>query len=374
MGNNTPHLFKQFIMNFCSHKYNWVYLLVLLFISLSCGGGGDGDDLVDSKPKNLIITAQIKGSNASNPDGDGSGTVTISWTADNANNYVVNFGDNSDAVETRTNSLTHSFSVSNTYTIIVSAYNENGFISQSIDIDIYVEGFTDPNLVWSEEFNYTGSPNSSIWNFEIGNNNGWGNNEVQYYTDRASNVTVNGSALVITAKAESHNGYNYTSARITTQNKFDFKYKRVEVKAKLPSAKGTWPAIWLLGSDFSSVGWPHCGEIDIMEQNGWDKNVVYGTCHWWNSTGNHNASFGNTTSVSNTSSEWHIYKLEWSDQSIMISVDNKLYYTMTNNSGLPFNQNFFMILNIAMGGSLGGDIDSGFTESAMEIDYIRVYE
>lgn len=352
-------------------------LLVCIPLFQSCGGSGGDDDSPVIKPSNLSVEAVIQGKSDSNPNGDGTGIVNLNFSANNATSYVVNMGDDSDNITLSSTTLSYTYSTfgTKTYSIYVSAYNGNQFISTSITITVWVDsGSSEPGLVWSEEFNYTGSPNSSIWNFETGNNNGWGNNEVQYYTNRESNVRVDGSALIITAKAESQSGFDYTSARITTQDKFDFKYKRVEVRAKLPDAKGTWPAIWLLGANFSSVGWPHCGEIDIMEQTGWDKNTVLGTCHWWDNSGNHKADYGTTTSVSNVSSEWHIYKLEWTEQNITISVDDDSFYTMNTNSGMPFNQNFFMILNIAMGGNLGGDIDSGFTESTMEIDYIRVYE
>ncbi|CAI8400093.1 MAG: Beta-glucanase [Polaribacter sejongensis] len=165
---------------------------------------------------------------------------------------------------------------------------------------------------------------------------------------------------------------NYTSARIKTEGLYDFTYGTVEVRAKLPASQGTWPAIWLLGSNFGSVGWPTCGEIDIMEQVGWNKNKVLGTCHWSNN-GSY-AGFGLEASVSNSTSSFHIYKLEWTEGSIKISVDDTEYFEMTTNNSMPFNKDFFFILNVALGGNLGGTIDPNFTQDTMEVDYVRVYQ
>jgi hypothetical protein len=167
---------------------------------------------------------------------------------------------------------------------------------------------------------------------------------------------------------------NYTSGRIKTQNLYDFKYGRVEVRAKLPASAGTWPAIWMLGSNFTSVGWPHCGEMDIMEQKGWDKNNVLGTFHWQDSASDSYAGYGLEIEANTSTSEFHLYTLEWTRDVIYVLYDNEPYVTFANNSSLPFNADFFLILNIAMGGSLGGDIDPAFTQNTMEIDYVRVYQ
>ena len=144
--------------------------------------------------------------------------------------------------------------------------------------------------------------------------------------------------------------------------------------AKLPKSQGTWPAIWMLGSNFPTVGWPSCGEIDIMEQKGAEKNRVLGTCHWLNSSNNSNANHSDNTLISNASSEFHVYTLEWDKNKITMHLDNVKYYELTLNSNLPFHSDFFIILNIAMGGTLGGVVDPDFTEDVMEIDYIRVYQ
>ena len=178
-------------------------------------------------------------------------------------------------------------------------------------------------------------------------------------------------SLKITAIKE---GANYTSARIKSQGLYEFTYGRVEVRAKLPASQGTWPAIWMLGSNFTTVGWPQAGEIDIMEQTGGDKTRVLGTCHWFNTAGSNNASYGENTIVENSSSEFHLYTVEWTEGAIKIYVDDVQYYELTNSVDLPFNADFFLILNVAMGGSLGGNIDPAFTEDTMEIDYVKVFQ
>ena len=167
---------------------------------------------------------------------------------------------------------------------------------------------------------------------------------------------------------------NYSSGRIKTQNLYDFTYGKVEVRAKLPASTGTWPAIWMLGSNFNTVSWPYCGEMDIMEQKGWDKNNVLGTFHWQDSASDSYAGYGLETEASTSTSEFHLYSLEWTPDVIYVLYDNEIYVTFANNSSLPFNADFFLILNVAMGGNLGGDIDPNFTQDTMEIDYVRVYQ
>ncbi|WP_366184079.1 glycoside hydrolase family 16 protein [Flavobacterium ovatum] len=226
------------------------------------------------------------------------------------------------------------------------------------------------NLVWSDEFNTDGAPDTAKWTYDLGTgNNGWGNNEKQTYTSNSENVVVSGGNLKITAKKS---GSDYTSARLKSEGKYKFTYGKVEVRAKLPSGGGTWPAIWMLGSDYATNTWPGCGEIDIMEHKGNEQNVIHGTLHYpGNSGGNGN---GKTTTIANASTEFHVYKTIWSPASVKIYVDDVLFHTVANNNSLPFNKDFFMILNVAMGGSFGGTIDTAFTQSSMEIDYVRVYQ
>ena len=238
-----------------------------------------------------------------------------------------------------------------------------------------VEGDVNPdyqytNLVWEDDFNTDGQPDATKWTYDLGAG-GWGNQEVQTYTNDVENVTVADGSLKITAIKE---GSGYTSARLKTQGLYDFTYGRVEVRAKLPASQGTWPAIWMLGANFPTVGWPESGEIDIMEQRGDDKGSVLGTCHWYEPSISGPAQYSVTTEVASTSTEFHTYTTEWSESSVKIYVDDQQYYELTNNADLPFNADFFMILNVAMGGTLGGTIDSAFTQDTMEVDYVKVYQ
>jgi beta-glucanase (GH16 family) len=153
---------------------------------------------------------------------------------------------------------------------------------------------------------------------------------------------------------------------------FAFTYGKIEVRAKFPAGVGTWPAIWMLGSNITTVGWPACGEIDIAEHRGSELNKIFGTLHYpGRSGGNPN---GSTRIISNATTEFHIYTVEWSALAIKIYVDGQLYHSVANSSAIPFNHDFFIILNVAMGGTFGGAVDPAFTNATMEVDYVRVYK
>ncbi|MBA5629685.1 glycoside hydrolase family 16 protein [Moheibacter lacus] len=227
--------------------------------------------------------------------------------------------------------------------------------------------FTD--LFWADEFDQE-TLNMDNWNFEIGNNNGWGNQELQYYTEQ--NTTLENGILRISAKREAYEGFQYTSSRINTKDKFNFTHGRMEVRAKLPQGGGTWPAIWMLGSTFDNVGWPACGEIDVMEHWGNEPTVVQSALHFPGNSGG-NAVVG-MTNVDSLESAFHLYTVEWTDEHILFAIDNIVYHEFSNNPGIPFNAPFFIILNVAMGGALGGEVDPNFQEGTFEIDYVRVYQ
>ncbi len=225
-------------------------------------------------------------------------------------------------------------------------------------------------LVWADEFDTNGFPCSRNWTAEEGTGEwGWGNGEKQFYL--RGNANAENGILSITAREEQFQDSDYTSARIITKNKFDFTHGRVEVRAKLPAAKGTWPAIWMLGSDYLTNTWPRCGEIDIMEQKGQYKNTVLGTTHWY---ANGNASYSRNKNLPTSTTEFHVYSMEWTTTQIKMFVDDQHYYTITLNDTMPFDSDFFIILNVAVGGTLGGtNIEAGL-ESSMEVDYVRVYQ
>ena len=303
---------------------------------------------------------------------DGTGVVSFSATADNAVSYKYNFG-NGDSLIVVSGYTNYQYSLSgtNNYTVTVTAIGYNGLtIRKSVLVGVYVKTGSG-NLVWSDEFNTDGTPDQTKWSFDIGAG-GWGNSELEFYTSRSTNAIVSNGTLKIVARKESYNGSDYTSARIISKNKFAFTYGRVEVKAKLPSSAGTWPAIWMLGSNIDVATWPSCGEIDIMEQKGSELNKIYGTIHYPGHFGG--GGVGSTTTISGASTDFHIYALDWSPTTIKMYVDNQLFFSFANSTSVPFNHDFFCILNLAMGGTFGGTVSSAFTSDVMEVDYIRVYK
>lgn len=226
-------------------------------------------------------------------------------------------------------------------------------------------------LIWSDEFNVDGLPCGDNWTYEQGAG-GWGNNEVQYYTDRPENAIVENGVLKITAAREDFSGAEFTSARLVSKDNFEFQYGRVEVRAKLPTGGGTWPAIWMLGADIDSNPWPGAGEMDIMEHVGNDQDRILSTLHFPGNSGGD--AIGDSIIVSGVSDEFFVYSVNWTENLIQFAVDGIIIFTYGNSGAVPFNKDFFFILNVAMGGNLGGTIDPNFDQSTMEIDYVRVYQ
>lgn len=233
-------------------------------------------------------------------------------------------------------------------------------------------------LVWSDEFDGT-VINDSNWTHEIGGQ-GWGNNELQYYTDRDINSYLENGYLVIQALKENYSSWNYTSARLKTQGKVFIKYGKILARIKLPYGQGIWPAFWMMGESISSVGWPFCGETDVMEMiGGGDReNTVYGTAHWADENGLH-VQFGDryTLNSGTFADNYHLFSIIWDDQSIKWYVDNHLYNELdiTATPLSEFHNNFFILLNVAVGGNWPGypDATTVFPQK-MYIDYIRIYQ
>jgi len=230
-------------------------------------------------------------------------------------------------------------------------------------------------LVWEENFDGN-SLNEEIWNFELGdgcpNLCGWGNNESQIYT-RSNHIVENGY-LFITARKKDN---IYTSTRITTKNKKEFQYGRMEVRAKLPLGKGLWPAFWMLGANISEVGWPLCGEIDILEYVGREPNTIFTSLHTQNSHGNTINS--KKEIIEGIEEGFHLYAIDWNKDRIEFYIDNTLFYTFSpddkNSEIWPFDQPFFFIINLAIGGNFGGlEIDDSIFPQEFVIDYIKVYQ
>lgn len=231
------------------------------------------------------------------------------------------------------------------------------------------------DLVWAEEFDGS-SLNEAYWNFELGDGCpelcGWGNAEPQVYT--RENHRLEDGKLVITVRNEDG---RYTSTRITTKDKFEFQYGRVEARAKIPRGKGVWPALWMLGSNIDEVGWPLCGEIDILEYVGREPQMVFNSLHTQDSHGN--TINTRKTRINDIEQGYHIYEMDWGPESIRFSVDGELLYTFDpkerTEAVWPFDQPFYLLVNLAIGGNFGGhDIDDSVLPQEFVIDYIRVYQ
>lgn len=237
-------------------------------------------------------------------------------------------------------------------------------------------------LTWSDEFNgpVGTSPDSNKWNFDIGNGqDGWGNQELQYYTDRPENIALDGTGnLVITAQKELYFGSPFTSARINTQGLFSQKYGRFEARLKTPYGPGIWPAFWMLGSNITTEDWPQCGEIDIMELRGQLPDIIYGSIHGPGYSGGSPVlkSFQLTNNRFDT--DFHVFAIEWGEDYIDFFVDDTLYQRITPSdvSGdWVFDQDFFILLNVAVGGTyVGFPVDDTPFPQKMIIDYVRVFE
>jgi beta-glucanase (GH16 family) len=251
-------------------------------------------------------------------------------------------------------------------------------------IDVPDDGYATPesyvgyDLSWGEEFNGS-TINTSDWTHEIGAG-GWGNQESQYYTDRPENSFLTDGNLIIEALEENYNGAPYTSARLITQNKKLFQYGRVDIRAILPEGQGIWPALWMLGTNISDIGWPACGEIDIMELVGHEPSTVHGTAHWGNQGQSSSDRKGSSYALSGEkfSEKYHVFSLIWEPNSIKWLVDDNQYFSLTNsevNGNYPFNAEFFFIFNIAVGGQWPGDPDQTTQfPQRMYVDYIRVFQ
>jgi beta-glucanase (GH16 family) len=233
-------------------------------------------------------------------------------------------------------------------------------------------------LVWSEEFDYAGLPDPETWTMETGAG-GWGNNELQYYRADTSNALVDNGILTITARKEAYGGSSYTSSRLITRDKVEFQYGRIEARMRLPYGQGIWPAFWLMGENSSEVGWPACGETDIMEMVGGDPGdrTVHGTVHWDNN-GSH-ASYGKAYSLPSGrfADDFHLFAVQWTPRTIKWYVDSTLYNTIDiTPAGLSeFHHPFFVLLNLAVGGNWPGSPDATTVfPQRLEVDYIRLYK
>jgi beta-glucanase (GH16 family)/glycerophosphoryl diester phosphodiesterase len=236
------------------------------------------------------------------------------------------------------------------------------------------------NLVWGDEFNYKGLPDTSKWGYDIGGN-GWGNNELQFYTNAdTNNVIVKNGVLSIIARKQKWENKEYTSARMVSRGKADWSHGRIEFRAKLPKGRGIWPAGWTLGSNINKVGWPLCGEVDILEHVGYDPDTIVGSLH----TAAYNHIKGtqktNRIFIKNPYTQFHTYSIEWNNDKMEFLLDGSIYLTVKNEhkstKEWPFNNPMYILMDVAVGGNWGGTkgVDDTIFPAKMEVDYVRVFQ
>jgi beta-glucanase (GH16 family) len=366
----------------------YLSLFFCVLILAGCGSDDKEDEVEEGlPPSNLEVIVEVEEGNT--------GKVTVTATADNASSYKVSFGyfTPNTAVDATNGVATFTYPFSGTYDIKVIAYGNN--TSETVEETEVVEvirvytGATSPEsydgmtLVWQDEFSAE-SLNTSDWTFEIGTgSNGWGNNELQYY--RAENTSLVDGNLVITAKNDGFSGRSYTSSRIITKDKQTFLYGRIDIRAVLPYGQGIWPALWMLGNNISdpNVGWPKCGEIDIMELvgGGAKDKTVHGTAHWQDVAGY--ANYGGHVNLSTGifADNYHVFSIVWDADFIIWYMDNVEFHRIDisptdNPSRLDeFRAEQFLIFNVAVGGNWPGAPD-GTTKfpQRMLVDYVRYFQ
>ena len=363
--------------------YSWAAILVL-FLTFSCADDST-QDLDD--PANLEVHATVAT--------DGSGEVDIVASADNVVEYQLRVAPDTIPIEINTTgTFTHTFERTGIYRMEVRAYGRSGrFLRETIEVLVEIpdqivtpeDGYTTPliydgyRLVWHDEFDGN-VINPDYWVFETGTGCphlcGWGNNELQYYRQR--NAWISDGILTIEARQEPYQGSNYTSARMKTQGNKSFQYGRIDIRALLPEGQGIWPALWMLGNDITTVGWPKCGEIDIMEMIGGRgrENQVHGTLHW--DLNGHVHSGGMYTLPSGTfADEYHVFSIIWDQTNIRWFVNDVQFYVIdiTPNHMTEFHQEFFFIFNVAVGGRWPGNPDATTVfPQQMKVDYVRVFQ
>lgn len=358
--------------------------ILIIALTLLCLGIACQKEEEPPMVTNLEVTVNLAN--------DHSGLVTVDAKAEQATFYRFYFVDQQQFIERKSGYIQYQYQKSGDYTIVVQAHSSpEVFISKSFEVSVDLggiigseAGYKSPEqyagyqLVWQDEFSQ--AELAEHWTHETGTgNNGWGNNELQYY--RPENTSLMEGYLVIEARKENFNSQNYTSSRIITQGQKEFQYGRIDIRAKLPQGQGIWPALWMLGANFSQVGWPQCGEIDIMEMIGGNAdgrdNTVHGTVHW-----DHNgdyASYGDsyTWPGGKFSREFHVFTIIWDQQAIRWLVDDQEYHVIdiTPSALSEFHQKFFFIFNVAVGGNWPGSPDPS-TEfpQRMIVDYVRVFQ
>jgi|TARA_B110000902_G_scaffold55141_1_gene64180 beta-glucanase (GH16 family) len=370
---------------------NNICIILLLLVSFS-GCKDDEPSATLILPTNLAVTITVSETQE--------GQVDVRATANDENYFTIRFedGDNTEEIEAKNGRAQHQYSMSGLYTIITKAHATTAdFVQQEDTVRITIasttntdgvpiNGATSPmsydgySLVWSDEFSGN-SLNESNWNYVLGTgNSGWGNDELQYY--QKENTSVNNGFLTIEAKQQAAGSQMYTSSRLTTRNKQSFKYGRIDIRGAMPKGQGIWPSFWMLGTSHLSVGWPDCGELDIMEMvggssNGKSDRVTHGTLHWDNN--GQYASYGGktTTSKKDLNQEFHVYSVIWDETSVKWLLNNRQFHEtdITSSQMSEFHEEFFFIFNVAVGGRWPGSPDASTTfPQKMHVDYVRVFQ
>ncbi len=340
-----------------------------------------------STTKNVSVDYSLSDGTAVSPNDyvASSGTITIPAGKTQA---IVDVQIKGDPTNLRRNNLLFTIQLSKPVSCTIGTSSAKGTILTEDGTYLPTDntGYTTPlsypgyTLVWNDEF--AGSAlDLNTWNQEIGNGTGgWGNNELEYYTNSLKNTFQSNGNLIIEARKEAIGGFNYSSSRLTTQGKKTFKFGRIDIRAKLPVSKGMWPALWMLGSNISSVGWPACGEMDIMELVGSSPGRVRSTMHWKSATGTHLSKGADyNLSSGDFSKEFHVFSMVWTADMIKNYVDDILILTTTvtdaGAANYPFNANQFFIFNVAVGGDWPGppDVSTPFPQR-MFVDYVRVFQ
>ncbi len=349
---------------------------------ISCGDGSEDNN---TTPVNLSVVI-------TNAD-DGTGLVEVAATAENAVSYTMDTGDTgADILNSSDGQFTYTYANTGTYTIVIAALGSTGTAIDKEEVIVVNSGapavvgvgYSTPisyfgkDLIWNDEFNGT-ELNEDFWCYDIGtgcpNLCGWGNNELQYY--RSENTRVGDGVLTIEAKRESFSNSAYTSGKIVTRKKQLFQYGRIDIRAQMPKGQGMWPAMWMLGDNQDVVGWPSCGEIDMVEMIGGSgrENEVLGTA-FWDNNGVNNFTGKYKLSSGTFSDEYHVFSIIWDETAIRWYVDDQLYHTLDISSQplAELREQFYMIFNVAVGGNLPGSPDATTVfPSELKIDYVRYF-
>lgn len=365
-----------------THFYFIIFLLAILLIH-SCK---EKDNDIPTDPSNLVVEVTISTVET--------GKVAIQAHAENTIEYRLYVDSENEPVASNNNgTFEHLFTKSGAHLIDVRAYGSSGrYIKEereiligdddTVSIDMgYITPISYPGLqmVWNDEFN-SDEVNTDNWSFETGtgcpDNCGWGNNELEYY--RKENASVYGGTLVIEARKENYLGSNYTSARLKTSNKRSFQYGRVDIRALLPEGQGMWPALWMLGNNIQTVGWPQCGETDIMEMVGGSgrENTVHGVLHW-DYNGHVQAGGQYTLPTGIFADEYHVFSIIWNENTIRWLMNDIQFYVIdiTPSHMSEYHQPGFFIFNLAVGGNWPGNPNATTVfPQRLKVDYIRVFQ